>query len=51
MNIQSIISMNKYPYLFIQLNILNYYYNLQVYKHFYFIRTVLSHTNENRNFS
>ena len=29
-----------------QLNVLNYYYNLQVYKYFYFIRTVLSYTNE-----
>ena len=30
----------------IELYVLNYYYNLQVYKYFYFIRTVLSYTNE-----
>lgn len=33
--------MNNQLYLFIQLNVLNYYYNLQVYKYFDFIRTVL----------
>ena len=30
----------------IELNVLNYYYNLQVYKYFDFIRTISKHTNE-----
>ena len=30
----------------IELNVLNYYYNLQVYKYFDFIRTILNYTNE-----
>ena len=30
----------------IELNVLNYYYNLQVYKYFDFIRTILEYTND-----
>ena len=30
----------------IELNVLNYYYNLQVYKYFDFIRTIFNYTNE-----
>ena len=38
---------NEYVwYLFMQLNVLNYYYNLQVYKYFDFIRTILEYTND-----
>ena len=29
-----------------QLNVLNYYYNLQVYKYFDLLRTILYHANE-----
>ena len=38
--------MNNYLILILQLNVLNYYYNLQVYKYFDFIRTILQHTND-----
>ncbi len=38
--------MNNYLILILQLNVLNYYYNLQVYKYFDFIRTILEYTND-----
>ena len=38
--------MNNYLILILQLNVINYYYNLQVYKYFDFIRTILEYTND-----